>query len=111
LETKNLNIKINSESLNECAAELETIGKRIEDIFKNVDDIMSTIHDSDIWKGDTNEGFYNRYLELKKYFPKVNKGINTYANFLQETSSNYNEGEKQINSNISDNENSLDVNS
>ena len=111
METKNLNIEINNEALNECASNIEEIGKRIEEIFKNVDDIMISVHNTDVWKGDTNEEYYNRYLELKKYFPKVNNGIKTYSKFLKDTSSNYNEGENKINSSINDNENSLDVNS
>ena len=111
METKNLNVKINSDALNDCANEIETIGKRIEEIFKRVDELMTSVYDTDAWKGDTNKAYHNRYLELKKYFPKVNNGIKSYANFLKLTSENYETGESIINNSIEDNTYSLDVNS
>lgn len=107
---KNSNIKIKSDDLKSCATKIESIGKNIEEIFNRVDEIMTSVYDSDVWKGETNEAYYNRYLELKKYFPKVNKGIVSYAKFLNVTSENYINEESKINSDINSNIDSLNVN-
>ncbi len=110
METKNLSIKINNEELNQTALKMDSISKRIETIFNNIDDIMSNINNNDNWKGDTNTAFYNRYLELKKYFPKIVNGIETYSNFLKTTANNYENAENKINTNIEINIDNLDVN-
>lgn len=110
METKNLNIEINSESLNDCANKIDSINTRIEDIFNNIDSIMNNVNNNDNWKGDTSIKYHERYLELKEYFPKINNGLKTYANFLRTTSGNYSSTENKINSDIDTNSENLTVN-
>lgn len=111
LEMKKLSIEINSDALEENAAEIELIGKNIEDIFERVDSIMERLYDSDTWSGETNESFYNRYLQLKTYFPKINSGIQKYVKYIRTTSGNYKNAELIINNDVDSNIVSLDVNS
>ena len=110
METKNLNIEMNSESVNDCASKIENINTRIEDIFNNIDTIMSNVNNNDNWKGDTSRDYHDRYLLLKEYFPKINNGLRTYANFLRTTAGNYSSTENKINSNVDTNLENLTVN-
>ena len=110
METKNLNVQMNSVQLEQAAIKMDTVNQRIESIFNNIDIIMSNINNNDNWKGDTNKEYYNRYLELKEYFPKIVKGIETYSKFLKVTSSNYDSAENQINNNIETNLDNLNIN-
>ena len=110
METKNLNIEMNSESLNDCAIKIDNINTRIEEIFNNIDSIMMNVNNNDNWKGDTSRDYHDRYLLLKEYFPKINNGLKVYANFLRTTSSNYSNTENKINSNIDTNIDNLTVN-
>lgn len=110
METTNLNIKIDNNSLTQTATKMDSINQRIEIIFNNIDDIMSNINNNDNWKGETNTAFYNRYLELKKYFPKIVNGIGAYSSFLKTTAENYETAENKINNNIETNLDNLNVN-
>lgn len=108
---KNLNVEINSEKIENCALKINEVGKNIEQIFKQIDTIMEEIHNENNWQGDTCDAYYNRYLELKEYFPKVNNGINNISEFLYTTSNNYKDAEKTINASVDSNLNNLNVNS
>lgn len=103
-------MKVNNEALNQTAIKMDTINKRIESIFNNIDTIMSNVNNNDNWKGDTNTAFYNKYLELKEYFPKIVNGIEAYSSFLKNTSENYENAENKINTNIETNLENLNVN-
>ena len=111
METRNLNIEINSDALIDNAIEMEKVGENIEVIFNNINDIMKKIHNSDIWKGQTNDAFFDKYLELYKYFPKINNGIKKCAKFIKITGNNYANAETIINNDVDENIVSLDVNS
>lgn len=110
METKNSSIKVNSIELEQIAYKVDNINKEMEDIFNSVDKIMNNINNNDIWQGDASLEYHNRYLELKKYFPKVVNGIGIYSNFLKSTAQNYEKEENQINTNIELNTNNLDIN-
>lgn len=103
-------MKIDNKALNQTALKMDNINKRIEDIFKNIDTIMTNIYNSEKWQGETNTEYYNKYLKLKEYFPKINKGIETYSSFLKTTASNYENAENKLNSNIENNLDELNVN-
>ncbi len=111
LEMKNLSIEINSEALIDNAIEMEKVGENIEEIFNNINDIMRKLHNSDVWKGETNDAFFDKYLELYEYFPKINSGIKKCAKFIKITSNNYTNAEVIINNDVDENIVSLDVNS
>ena len=111
METKNFDMEINSEGLLSNADEMEKIGKNIEDIFSRVDTIMKKLHNSDTWKGDANEAFYEKYQKLYDYFPRINNGIKKYVKYLRVTSDNYSNAELLINNDVDSNIVSLDVNS
>ena len=108
---KNLNLEINSEELETCAQEMIEVKHKINQIFKRIDQLIDEVHDTDCWQGDTCEAFYERYLQLKEYFPKINIGIENFSKFLNTTSSNYKKAEKTIGSNIDSNKEKLNVNS
>ena len=110
METKNLNVEINSGSLESCANRIDTINGRIEEIFNNIDTIMSNVNNNDNWKGDTSKEYHERYLLLKEYFPKINNGLENYSKFLRTTANNYETAENKINSNIDVNTDNLTVN-
>ena len=89
---------------------MDKINKEIENIFNNVDNVMNNIDNNDIWQGDTRLEYHNRYLELKKYFPKIINGIDIYSNFLRTTAQNYENEENQINNAIDSNIDNLNIN-
>lgn len=111
METKNLNIEMNSKQLESCAEKLSNINENIAQIFERVKTIMDNINVNETWEGDACDAYYERYEELRDYFEKINKGIEIYSNFLKTTATNYEKVEKQIGMNIDSNSEELNVNS
>lgn len=108
-ETKR-SLSVNSKALNEAIIEMEKIDKNIEELFTKIESTMRSFHDNDIWSGNTNEAYYNRFLELQQYFPKINTSLSIFVKFLRITNSNYESAEQSINNDIDKNEINLTVN-
>lgn len=101
---------MNSSAVEEIAIKMEKTGEKIKEIFDNVDLLMNNVNDNDNWYGQTNEAYYNRYLKLKEYFPKVLEGIDIYSAFLNNVGVNYEDKENDLNRNIEFNDDNLNVN-
>ena len=110
MEETRRNLSINSESLNEAIVKMDQSNKRIEELFTKIENTMKSFHDNEIWSGNTNEAYYNRFLELQGYFPKVNTSLSNFSKFLKVTNENYISAENSINSDIDKNEINLNVN-
>ena len=79
-------------------------GKIIEAEIKKIDGSQNT------WKGDTQKSVYSSYLKVSNKFPSIIEQLNNYSAFLKQTVSNYKLGDQSIDTDISDNEESLKVN-
>ena len=100
---------MNSNAVKEIAVKIEKTGERIKEIFDNVDLLMNNVYNNENWQGQTNTAYYERYLKLKEYFPKVLEGINTYSVFLNDAGVNYEDKENDLNRNVEFNDDNLNV--
>ncbi len=106
----NKNLSIDSKGLDSATDEMEKCVNEIKDLFERCNNTFKSMHNSDLWSGEANDSFYNRYNELSSIFPKVNEGLDIYIKFLRITSGNYQDGENKINNNIDTNDIKLNVN-
>ena len=110
LEKTNLNLGINSELLNDAILKMENSNKRIEEILANIDNTVKSLYNNDIWSGNTNEAYYERFEELKAIFPNINTSLTNLVKYLKVTNENYINAENSINNNIDTNNTNLNVN-
>ncbi len=113
MEEKKLNSTIdsvNTSELNNCILKMENEIKNIEALFTKIENDMKSFHGNEIWYGDANEAYFNRFLMLKNFFPKVNMSLYNFVNYLKVTNENYINAENSINKDVDTNEIELNVN-
>ena len=84
--------------------------ENIKNLFNNEKNNIEKINGTDVWNGMTQTIIYNKFKELEKNFPDVEKALGTYIMFLETTLTNYQKLESNIKENIDDNSDNLNVN-
>ena len=105
------NIRFNESGAKEVLSSLEKDTSYIEEMFDKIDFIMEYINgDYEIWKGPTQEKFYENFKTISKKFDGVVKGLEKNNEFLAITINNYSKNEGIINENVNMNKDNLDIN-
>ena len=84
--------------------------ENIKNLFNNEKNNIEKINGTDVWNGMTQTIIYNKFKELEKNFPDVEKALSTYIMFLETALENYQKLESNIKENIDDNSDNLNVN-
>jgi hypothetical protein len=85
---------------------------RINDNFSEEQaGVNSVLGNSNSWSGRAQTKAQEKYTEITNMYPSIIASLTNFINFLQDTSNNYKEFEKEINDNIEQNLDSLNVNS
>ena len=91
--------------------DLKNNTEEIKDIFDEIEFMMEAINGEDsTWKGKSQESFYESFRTISGKFDEINENLDRQNEFLKETIDNYNEGEKNINSNLEKKSDDLNVN-
>ena len=90
LEEKRLNLTIDSDALNGCILKMEDEKKKIEELFTKIENDFKSFHENDIWSGDANQAYFDRFLKLQEFFPKVNTNVLIFLNTFISISISFN---------------------
>lgn len=104
-------IDINEEKLQNIITsfdqKIETLSKIYEELDKKTEILSGN---DDMWKGKTQENYYEYYKEVSMEFPEIIKELKSHSAFLKTTLENYKKEEEQTKKNIENNSEKLDVN-
>jgi uncharacterized protein YukE len=105
------NIDFDEKGSSKVLGDLKTHTDNIRNTFIDIDFVMDAINgDFPVWKGASQESFYNSYKSISKSFAKIIENLDDKNSFLKTTIENYEKAEKKINSNIEEKSEELDIN-
>lgn len=102
---------MDSEAIDSLNLELQQKTKELEDLYKDMNLKLKVLDGTNAtWKGKAQEAFYDHYTRVSAHFPDIIDQLNAYVLFLAETTDTYNNREKDIDTDIDNNEDKIDVN-
>ena len=106
------NVYMDSNALDLINFKLDEKVKKLEELYRELDNKMEVLNGSDnTWKGKAQEAFYEHYTGVSAHFPDIIDQLNSYVLFLAETIENYEKRDKDMNTDIDNNEDNLSINS
>lgn len=105
-----MNIEFNKEKLEEIIGKLNQEINNLETIYNDIDKkLESTDGTHELWKGSSQQAFYDYYKDVATDFPNALEKFRDYRDFLKMVITNYENAENDIDSDIEENSDSLDV--
>lgn len=83
----------------------------IEKVFENENNNFKKIDSTDLWNSDLQKCITNKYNELSRNYGDIDDALKTLSNFMKNTLDAYKRLEDKLQSDMTDNNEQLDVNS
>ncbi len=104
-------IILNSNGLEKEITEFENSKEKIKQIFENEKRNMRILDDGHSWVGKASEAMNKKQKDFQNNFDPIVEALETFIKFMKDALESYKEAERKTLGNISDNSESLDVNS
>ena len=105
------NINFKKEGAIEILNYLRDETENIKDIFDEVEFMMESINgDDEIWKGQSQESFYDSFKTISAKFTGIGDDIDRQNDFLEGVINNYEERDNHINKNAEEKASDLNIN-
>ncbi len=106
-----MKIDINEENLTSIITDFDAEIDRLKKVYEEMDSKTEVLNGSDdIWRGKTQESYYEYYKEVSSEFPDIVKEFESHSTFLKKTLENYKREEEQTKKSLDENSENLDVN-
>ena len=111
METVSSSISFEKNGASQIYDSLITSTEDIKDIFDEIDFMMEAINGEDpTWKGKSQKSFYENFRTISGKFDEIGENLDRQNEFLKTTIDNYQEREKNINTNIEEKSSDLNIN-
>jgi len=101
----------NVEEFEKEISKIREASKNIKNVFERENENIETINNTEIWYGNTNQVFYEKYIALKNNYDGIENSLNNIVKFLEGVLNSYKETENSIDKNINMMDDSLNINS
>lgn len=91
-------IKVDSQAMRDKASVFKNTASKIKSLTEEMTNQINNLKQT--WEGESAENTVNRFKNLSGTFEEKFNTINNYAKYLEETASQYDAAEKQVNETV-----------